>query len=502
MNTITQTGGTPDSNSLKPDYKEVETPNTGTDELGPPIFDAAATKRLLRKLDLRLLPFLALLYLLSFLDRTNIGNARLFGLEADLGMSGIDYNIALAIFFPTYVIAEVPSNMMIKRLSPSLWLTFIMVAWSAIVIGMGFVTNFGGLLATRAILGLAEGGLFPGVSYYITLWYPRHECGFRLALFFSAATAAGAFGGLLAAAIGNMEDVAGRSGWSWIFIIEGLLTIFVAAFAYWIIVDTPDSAKFLNKDEKLEIKRRLVHDRSDLADEFDMRYFYDAIKDWKIYVHMLITIGIYTAVYSFSLFLPTIIRNMGYTNVQAQLLSVPPYVVGCIVTIGTGYFADKVKQRAIFMLVFSGTAIVGWVMLISTTIPGVQYTGTFLACLGIFPCVPLGVAWNGNNIGGSLKRGVGIAMHVGAGNLGGVLAAFIYLPKDRPEFHQGHGILIGVITMSFCLCIFMRWWLKKENSRRDQWAAENNLFPGSYTTEQKRLERAKGDYATFFRYTL
>tara|TARA_R110002060_G_scaffold29884_4_gene40317 strand:+ start:2397 stop:2867 length:471 start_codon:yes stop_codon:yes gene_type:complete len=156
-------------------------------------------------------------------------------------MSGIDYNIALAIFFPTYVLAEVPSNMMIKRLSPSLWLTFIMVAWSAVVIGMGFVTNFGGLLATRAILGLAEGGLFPGVSYYITLWYPRHECGFRLALFFSAATAAGAFGGLLAAAIGNMEDVAGRSGWSWIFIIEGLLTIVVAAFAYWIIVDTPDS---------------------------------------------------------------------------------------------------------------------------------------------------------------------------------------------------------------------------------------------------------------------
>ncbi|KAG4435372.1 hypothetical protein IFR05_009158 [Cadophora sp. M221] len=497
-----QPGGTPDSNSLKPGYKEVELPISSNEELGPPIFDAAATKRLLRKLDFRLLPFLALLYLLSFLDRTNIGNARLFDLEKDLGMSGIDYNIALAIFFPTYVIAEVPSNMMIKRLGPSVWLTFIMVAWAAVVIGMGFVTNFGGLLAARAILGLAEGGLFPGVSYYITLWYPRHECGFRLALFFSAATAAGAFGGLLAAAIGKMEDVAGRPGWSWIFIIEGLLTIVVAAFAYWIVVDTPDSAKFLNAEEKLEINRRLVHDRSDLADEFDMRYFWDALKDWKIYVHMLITIGIYTPVYSFSLFLPTIIRNMGYTKIQAQLLSVPPYVLGCIITICAGYFADKFKQRSIFMLGFSATAIVGWVMLISTTIPGVQYTGTFLACAGIFACVPLGVAWNGNNIGGSLKRGVGIAMHVGAGNLGGVLAAFIYLPKDRPEFHQGHGILIGLITMSFCLSTLMRWWLNKENARRDQWAAENNLFPGSYTQEQKQAERAKGDYATFFRYTV
>lgn len=178
---------------------------------------------------------------LSFLDRTNIGNARLFGLERDLGMTGLDYNIALAVFFPTYVLAEVPSNMMIKKFSPAAWITFIMFIWSIVVIGMGFVTSFGGLVAVRAILGLAEGGLFPGVTYYITLWYRRHECGFRVALFFSAATAAGAFGGLLAAAIGKMNGVAGRSGWSWIFIIEGILTIFFACFAYFIIVNSPDS---------------------------------------------------------------------------------------------------------------------------------------------------------------------------------------------------------------------------------------------------------------------
>lgn len=192
-------------------------------------------------------------------------------------------------------------------------------------------------------------------------------------------------------------------------------------------------ARFLSSEEKLEVKRRLVHDRSDLADEFDMQYFWDAIKDWKIYIHMLITIGIYTPVYSFSLFLPTIIRNMGYSNTQAQLMSVPPYAVGCVVTISAGYFADRLKKRGPFMLCFSAIALCGWVMLISTTIPSVQYTGTFLACAGIFACVPLGVAWNGNNIGGSLKRGVGIAMHVGAGNLGGVMAAFIYLRKDSPK---------------------------------------------------------------------
>lgn len=115
-----------------------------------------------------------------------------------------------------------------------------MLSWSIIVICMGFVHNFAGLLVARAFLGLAEGGLFPGVNYYITMWYGRHECAFRMALFFSAATIAGAFGGLLARAIGvPMNGDAGRSGWSWIFIIEGAITFVVACVAYWMINDNP-----------------------------------------------------------------------------------------------------------------------------------------------------------------------------------------------------------------------------------------------------------------------
>ncbi|KAH6713467.1 high-affinity nicotinic acid transporter [Leptodontidium sp. MPI-SDFR-AT-0119] len=479
--------------------KVLDSPQVG--EIRPPQYDAAATRRLLRKLDIRLLPFFALLYLLSFLDRTNIGNARLFGLVTDLGMDpkSLQYNTALAVFFPTYIIAEIPSNMMMKRLTPSIWLSFIMIAWSAIVIGMGFVHNFAGLLACRVLLGLAEGGLFPGVAYYITLWYPRHETGFRIAFFFSAATAAGAFGGLLAAAIGKMAGLGGKAGWSWIFIIEGLITIVVGVLAYFVIVDSPEKARFVTEEDKAEIRRRIAHDANELADEFDMRYVRDALRDWKIWAHCLCTIGIFTPVYSFSFFLPTIIRNMGYSNTHAQLMSAPPYVVGCLVTICAGYIADKTKQRGLFQALFSATALVGWVMLISSHRPAIQYTGTFFACSGIFACVPLGVTWNSNNIGGSLKRGVGIAMHVGSGNLGGILASFIYLPKDSPCFIQGHAILIALISLSFCLSLGIRFWLKAENARRDAWAAEHNMRPEDMTREQKLAERHMGDYASFFR---
>lgn len=127
----------------------------------------------------------------------------------------------------------------------------------------------------------------------------------------------------------------------------------LAIAAFFIMNDYPSTAKFLTEDEKREVSRRLEEDRSSLADEFDMRYFWDAVKDWKIWVHMFITIGIYTPLYSFSLFLPTIVKTLGYTNETAQLMTVPPYVVACFFCIGGGLMADRQKQRGIYMIGFN-----------------------------------------------------------------------------------------------------------------------------------------------------
>merc|ERR1711939_352393 len=430
----------------KEDVETVETASNSSQEAGG--FDKKATKRLIRKLDWTLLPFLALLYLLSFLDRTNIGNARLAGLEEDLGMSGLDYYAAL--------------------------------------------------LAARAALGIAEGGLFPGVTFYITMWYRRHECGLRMAIFFSAATAAGAFGGLLARGIIEMDGVGGKSGWAWIFILEGLMTLIIAGVAFLVMNDYPSTAKFLTPAEREEVSRRLEHDRSSLADEYHMKYFWHAVKDWKIWVHMFITIGIYTPLYSISLFMPTIVKTLGYTNEKAQLMTVPPYIVACFCCITGGFAADRLKTRGVFMIGFNCVALIGLVMLIASQNPHVKYTGCFFFAAGIYPNVPQGVAWNGNNIGGSVKRGVGIAMHVGFGNLGGAISGFIYLSKDSPKFTQGHAILIGMITMSTCLSIFMTVYLRRENARRDR-EYKNHV---DYTARDKAAEREKGDNATFFRYTI
>ncbi|CCU77017.1 MFS nicotinic acid transporter Tna1 [Blumeria hordei DH14] len=482
---------------------------TAIESISPTIFDQKATQKLLRKLDLHLVPFLAVLYLLCFLDRSNVSNARLVKLEEDLGMKGLDYNLALALFFPFYVIAEIPSNMLMKRLRPSVWLTIIMVSWGLITTFMGLVQNLGGLIACRIFLGIAEGGLFPGVSYFITMWYRRHECGFRIALFFSAATAAGAFGGLLARGIAEMDGVGNRAGWSWIFILEGLLTLIVGCFSSSFVHDYPASAKFLNAEERREVQRRLLEDDRS-SDEFSVKFFYQALRDWKIWVMMFITIGIFTPLYSISLFLPTIINQFGYSSNTSQLLTVPPYLVACFCTIVGNYAADKMRQRGPFLLGFETIAIVGFLMLITSRIPHLQYAGAFFAASGIYPLVPLVTTWTGNNIGGSLKRGVGIAMQVGFGNLGGVIAGFVYLSKDQPRwpcadlrarFIPGHTILIAHVLMSFLLTTFMTLYFRRENTRRDARLASRNLAIEGYTDNMKYKERDEGDDSIFFRYT-
>ena len=173
----------------------------GHDPEQHPDFSHIDAQKVLRKMDLRLIPMLALLYLLSFLDRGNIGNARIEGLTDTLHMTGPEYNWCLTVFFFTYCVFEVPSNLLLKRLRPSVWLPSIMVAWGTVMTLMGIVQGYHGLFVARLFLGITEAGLYPGVAYYITMWYCREEAQFRQALFFSAASVAGAFSGLLAYAI-------------------------------------------------------------------------------------------------------------------------------------------------------------------------------------------------------------------------------------------------------------------------------------------------------------
>jgi len=430
---------------------------------------AALDKKLLRKLDLRLIPWLSFLYLISFLDRTNIGNAKVYGIEKDLKMSDNTYMAALSVFFVSYDLLEPLTNVLLKKMRPSIFLPLIMVMWGICMTTMGLVHNGGGLITVRFFLGVAEAGLFPGVNYYLSCWYRRSEFGIRAAIFFSAAAFAGSFGGLLAAAIHNMDGVGGKKGWAWIFILEGLVTIVVGIVSYWLVHDFPTEAKFLSDDDRLRVLRRLAADQQASAhhEKFNMKFFWESVKDWKTYMFAIIYMGTDGSLYAFSLFLPTIIRELGYTSTTANLLSVPPYAAAAIATVAVGWYADRTKRRGLCNIVMSMFGIVGFAMLLGSQKPGVKYAGTFLGAVGIYPTIANTISWCSNNVEGVYKRGVTLGIVIGWGNLNGVVASNIYPNKDSPRFYRGHGTVLAYLTVFlFGGSVVTHLLLKAENNKR------------------------------------
>ncbi|CAK7274821.1 hypothetical protein SEPCBS119000_006368 [Sporothrix epigloea] len=457
-------------------------------------------RKLVLRLDIILIPWLSLLYLVAFLDRTNIGNAKIAHLETELGLSTSKYNATLTIFFISYSIFEPITNILIKRLRPSIFIPIIMVTWGASMLSMGFVTNFGGLLAARWFLGFCESGLFPGINYYLSCWYKRSEFGIRAAIFFSAAAVSGSFGGLLAAAIGLLDGKSGLAGWAWIFVIEGVFTILLGILSFFVIQDFPDRAQFLSTDDRARVICRLKFDQQSSAAHEDFRssYMSAALRDWKTWLSMIIYMGCDMALYAFAMFLPSIVINLGWGGsvVHSQLMSVPPYVVAAIFTVTIGYIADCTRQRGLCNICTSFIGIIGFSMLISTPKAGVQYAGTFLAAIGIYPCIANTITWVANNTEGVYKRGVVLGLVIGWGNLNGAVSSNIYF--DPPRYFVGHGVILAYMAI-FLLggSLLMTVLLRRENAKRKR-GERDSWLDGLDEIEIEML----GDQRPDFQYTI
>ncbi|KAH6624132.1 major facilitator superfamily domain-containing protein [Chaetomium sp. MPI-SDFR-AT-0129] len=466
-------------------------------------------KAILRKMDLRLIPMLALLYLLSFLDRGNIGNAKIEHLQENLSLTDDQYNWCLTAFFFTYAAFEVPSNLVLKKVRPSIWLPTIMVAWGVVMTLMGLVHNYTGLLTARIFLGVTEAGLFPGVAYYLTNWYRREEIQLRQAMFFSAASVAGAFSGLLAFGIGKMDGVGGLHGWQWIFILEGIATVITASIAFFALFDFPGTATFLTEEERAFVVYRLKYQGQSLnsshaqvaqADEFKWTYVKDAFLDWQIWVNIFVYWGVVCPLYGISLFLPTIIKELGYQSSQAQLMTVPIYITAAILAVVAAYASDRVGKRSPFIIGFMLMMVVGFSMCIATDPkenPRVVYGGVFIAACAIYPAFPGVIAWLSNNLSGSLKRSVGMALQIGVGNLGGAMASNFYRAKDKPRYILGHGLELGFIVGGIIASLILVVGYTAQNKKRAKQMDEGGL--DAYTPQELS---EKGDRALTYRYVL
>ncbi|KAJ7492004.1 MFS general substrate transporter [Mycena latifolia] len=482
----------------------------------PPLYNpevdtsAVDERKLIRKLDLALIPWL-------FLDRTSIGKTlQLYNLEADLHMTDNQYLISLTVFFFSYAIFEVPSNVFLKRLRPSVWLSLLMLLWGVMMTVQGLVHNFGGLVGMRWMLGTFEAGLFPGVNYYLSCWYKRSEFGIRAAIFFSAATVSGAFGGLLAAAISNMEGVGGKPAWAWIFILEGLATVLAGAASFFIIQDFPDTAKFLTEAERTLVIRRLQSDDqfSAAGENLKWKYIWKSLLDWKTWVGMIVYMGADMPLYAFSLFLPSIINQVRFKATPANLLTVPVYFFACCITCLVGFLADRYGHRGYLNIGFLCIGCAGYIILVASRNAALSYFAVYMATCGIYPVIPNTIAWVSNNVEGSYKRSVSLAMVISFGNINGAVSSNVYRAKDKPWYPLGHGLVLMYILIGIIASTGYHFALRAENARRDRGERDEIIGKSGDPELDARNEkngrfdsvadakREKGDEWSGYRYTL
>ncbi|KAF9506091.1 hypothetical protein BS47DRAFT_463665 [Hydnum rufescens UP504] len=423
-----------------------------------------------RKIDLAIIPYCSLLYLLSFLDRVNIGQARLAGLEKDLHLKGNQYDIALTVFFVSYVFFEVPSNLALRWLKPHRWICFIMLSWGLVMTLMGVVNNFGGLASARLMLGLAESGLFPGINFLLTTWYNRNEQNFVISLFFAGATLAGAFGGILAFGIRHMDGVGGKGGWAWIFILEGIVTFLCAIPAWWLIPDFPEDHRVLKGIDRKRWLHRLAKNQGVTSAPlpFSWRQVRRAFTDWRTYAYALLYISIVQPFYSLALFTPTIIKELGYTNANANLLSVPPYVFGFITTLLVAIASDRLLRRGIFIIGAMFTVIIGYIILITNVSAGAKYFALFLCVGGVSPCISTSITFVGNNFGPMYTRAAVMGFFFSVGNSAGIISSNVYPSNTAPRFFRGHGIALAFSFMAIVWTLILMASNWRENARRDR----------------------------------
>ncbi|GKT66440.1 major facilitator superfamily transporter [Colletotrichum tofieldiae] len=258
---------------------------------------------------------------------------------------------------------------------------------------------------------------------------------------------------------------------------EGIATVFIAVGAYWFIQNYPDTAKFISDKERRFIRARLAADSDATHNEkFTWGNVMDAIKDPKCWLYGL---GFHTMslpLYTFSLFIPTIIKNLGYTAAVAQLLTIPPYALAFATTLTVAIYSERTGRRAFFIMGSSAFAAVGYIILLAngdpTGKPGVSYLGTFFAAGGIYPATALVLSWPAINVSGQTKRAVGNAMQITIGNLGAVLGTQLYRSNDGPRYFVGHSFALGYLLANIVVCGILYLVLKRENTRREAIAPE------------------------------
>ncbi|KAH8596271.1 major facilitator superfamily domain-containing protein [Bisporella sp. PMI_857] len=426
-------------------------------------------RKLVRKIDLFLMPNIFIMYLLSYMDRTNIGNAKIAGMAHDLNLDSARYSVVLVVFFAGYVAMEVPSNMLLTKIGrPSIFLPCIMFLWGCMTIGMGFVNSYHGVIAFRVVIGCLEAGFAPGVLLVLSSWYKKAEQSRRFSIYIGAAILSGAFGGLIGGGITDgMEGTAGLRGWRWLFIVEGALTSAWSIIAYFLLLDFPANEKSFSPRERELAMQRIAYDQ--LTVQVDgpeighLKALLVAARNWRLWAF---TVGYMTIVGSSTLsyFYPTLVQGLGYSSRDAQYMTVPIYMVAFVATAFSGYYMDRFSHNR-------GWALASWMglaLICSACVLGIynfvaRYVLLVFMAAGLWASNAIALSYASSTFGEMPNevRAISLAFVNAMGNLASIYGAYLYPSKQAPKYMQGFGVTTAMCALGICIYIFLQIMLKR-----------------------------------------
>ncbi|KAH9218978.1 MFS transporter [Leptodontidium sp. 2 PMI_412] len=448
-------------------------------------------KKLVRRIDMRLMPCLILMIIMNYLDRNALANARIQGLDVDLGLKGNQFNTAISVLFAGYIALQIPSNAFITRTRPSVYLPTCMIIWGIVSTCTAAVQNFTGLVLVRFFLGFVEAPYFPGALFLLSSWYTREELALRTSILYAGSLLAGGFGGLIGAGVeSGLDGNLGLESWRWLFIIEGSITIFIAICAIFVIPDFPHTTAWLSPEERAMATKRL-QDTSGSHDTERGSIFSGvkmAVLDYKVWLLALIIIT-KTSAGAVTSFIPTLVKTFGYSKVQTLLLVAPPYVFATLVALSVSYSSDKRGERAFHIMVPMFFGMVGFVIAAATQVLAARYLAIFLMLAGVYGSYNVALAWISSTLPRPVeKRAAAIALVNTIGNFAQIYSPYMYPKSDGPRY-----LVAMICNAIFCtLCILttltLRHLLKHENTKLDVLEAQQNAEMGEMGKSKPSVE--------------
>ena len=420
-----------------------------------PEFEKAAY----RKVTWRLIPFLFLLYILAYLDRVNVGFAKL-QMSESLAFSETVYGIGAGIFFIGYFFFEVPSNVILQKVGAKLWIARIMIVWGIISSAMMFTNSETTFYVMRFLLGVAEAGFFPGIILYLTYWYPRKHRAKMVASFMTAIALAGVIGGPVSGWIlGSMAGVWGLEGWQWVFLLEGVPSVVVGIWVLFYLDDNPAKSKWLTNEEKALILQRLEEEEALKRSQGDVNHsFKDAFTNSKVWMLSVVYFGIVMGTYGISFWLPQIIKEtITKDPVQIGLISAIPWLAAAVAMVWNGHHSDATGERRWHV---AGACLIGSIAFAVSAMPGIGgwagiaaltvATAGVMSAVSCFWSVPTAIL-------SGTAAAAGIALINSVGNLAGYVSPYVvgHIRDATHNMTWALWVLSGSVMLAALLMLYV-----------------------------------------------